>query len=81
MRVVLNDLGIFNCKMSNPTQFANYQYLVIPTQQINVNYPSLTQAEDGQPLPEGNEAEELSNIVQYIKNLKDPEKREEVNIH
>jgi len=25
----------------------NYQYLVYPSQQINANYPSLTQPEDG----------------------------------
>lgn len=58
----------------------NYQYLVYPTQQINMNYPSLTQPEEGQHPPEVNDTEELNNIVQYIKNLKDPEKREEVSL-
>lgn len=37
-----------------------------------MNYPSLTQPEDGQPRPEVPDSEELSNIVQYIKHLKDP---------
>ena len=50
----------------------NYQYLVYPNQQINANYPSLTQPEEGQPHHEVNDTEELNNIVQYIKNLKDP---------
>ena len=27
----------------------NYQYLVYPSQQINANYPSLTQPEEGAP--------------------------------
>lgn len=65
--------------MSNPGQYMNYQYLVYPSQQINMNYPSLTQPEEGQHPPEVNDTEELNNIVQYIKNLKDPEKREEVS--
>lgn len=29
--------------MSNP--YSNYQYLMYPSQQINANYPSLTQNE------------------------------------
>lgn len=64
--------------MSNPGQYMNYQYLIYPNQQINMNYPSLTQAEEGPPPPEASDREELANIVSYIKNLKDPEKREEV---
>lgn len=63
---------------SNPGQYMNYQYLVYPSQQINMNYPSLTQPEEGQSVPEVNDTEELNNIIQYIKHLKDPEKREEV---
>jgi hypothetical protein len=62
--------------MSNP--YANYQYLMYPNQQTNLNYPSLTHAEDTHPPPEANDQEELNNIVQYIKHLKDPLKREEV---
>jgi hypothetical protein len=58
----------------------NYQYLVYPNQQINANYPSLTQPEENSHHVEVNDTEELNNIVQYIKNLKDPEKREEVRI-
>lgn len=59
--------------MSNPGQYMNYQYLMYPTQQINMNYPSLTQPEEGQaPYQDLNDTEELNNIVQYIKNLKDP---------
>lgn len=50
----------------------NYQYLVYPSQQINMNYPSLTQPEEGQHPPEVNDTDELNNIVNYIKNLKDP---------
>jgi hypothetical protein len=46
----------------------------------NINYPSLTQAEESNTAAEVNNQEELSNIVQYIKNLKDPEKREEVSL-
>jgi hypothetical protein len=67
--------------MSNPGQYVNYQYLMYPNTQINMNYPSLTQAEDPSHVPETNDKEELNNIVQYIKNLKDPEKREEVLHH
>lgn len=59
--------------MSNP--YSNYQYLMYPNQQMNMNYPSLTQNEDPNPPLELNDQEELTNIVQYIKNLKDPEKR------
>lgn len=60
--------------MSNP--FTNYQYLMYPSQQINTNYPSLTQTQETTPPPEANDKEELASIVQYIKNLKDVEKRE-----
>jgi CCR4-NOT transcription complex subunit 9 len=52
-----------------------------PNQQNNLNYPSLTHNEDNNPPPEANDQEELNNIVQYIKNLKDPLKREEVTTH
>lgn len=65
--------------MTNPGQYMNYQYLMYPNTQINMNYPSLTQNEDPTHPPETNDKEELNNIVQYIKNLKDPEKREEVS--
>ena len=58
--------------MSNP--YANYQYLMYPNQQ-NLNYPSLTHNEDSSPVAGVNDQEELNNIVQYIKNLKDPQKR------
>jgi len=58
--------------MSNPGQYMNYQYLMYPNTQINMNYPSLTQVEDPTHVPEANDKEELNNIVQYIKNLKDP---------
>ena len=64
--------------MSNP--YSNYQYLMYPSQQINANYPSLTQNEEPAQKPEASGQEELTNIVQYIKNLKDPEKREEVTV-
>lgn len=57
--------------MSNQP-YMNYSYLVNPNQQLNANYPSLTQPEEGQPHVEVNDTEELNNIVQYIKNLKDP---------
>jgi len=49
----------------------NYQYLMYPNQQINMNYPSLTQADDTSHPVETNDKEELNNIVIYIKNLKD----------
>jgi hypothetical protein len=59
--------------MSNPGPYMNYQYLVYPNQQINANYPSLTQPEEGAVVHEvTNDTEELNNIVHYIKNLKDP---------
>jgi len=62
--------------MSNPGQFVNYQYLMYNTPQTNVAYPSLaTTQQEEQPPVEINNKEELNNIVQYIKNLKDPEKR------
>lgn len=63
--------------MSNP--YTYYQNLLYPPgQPISMNFPTLTQNEQN-PLPaEINDQEELNNIVQYIKNLKDPEKREEV---
>jgi len=57
--------------MNNPGQFMNYQYLMYPNQQINMNYPSLTQADDTSHPVETNDKEELNNIVIYIKNLKD----------
>ena len=57
--------------MSNQP-YMNYQYLVNNSQQLNVNYPSLTQPEEGQQHTEVNDTEELNHIVQYIKNLKDP---------
>lgn len=59
----------------------NYQYLMYPGQQMNANYPSLTQANEEQmpaTHPAVNDQEELANIITYIKHLKDPEKREEV---
>ena len=56
--------------------FTNYQYLMYPNQQVNSNYPSLTKSEEVNPSNHANDQEELKNIVQYIKNLKDPEKRE-----
>jgi hypothetical protein len=65
--------------MSNP--YANYQYLMYPNQQANLNYPSLTHSEDNTPPAEVNDQEELNNIVHYIKNLKDPQKREEVSLN
>jgi cytochrome c1 len=58
--------------------YSNYQYLMYPSQQVNANYPSLTQNDQPPPLPEPSDQEELAAIVQYIKQLKDPEKREEV---
>lgn len=59
------------------TPYTNYQYLMYPN---NANYPSLTQAEESNPAAEVNNQEELANIVQYIKNLKDADKREEVTL-
>jgi hypothetical protein len=44
--------------------------------QMNLTYPSLSSnPQDEQQPHEVNNQEELNNIVQYIKNLKDPEKR------
>lgn len=59
--------------MANP--FTNYQYLMYPNQQVNNNYPSLTKTEEINPSNHANDQEELKNIVQYIKNLKDLDKR------
>lgn len=56
---------------SNSGQY--YQYLMFNNPQANLNYPSLSsnsQEEAPSILP--NNQEELNNIVQYIKNLKDP---------
>lgn len=58
--------------------YSNYQYLMYPNQQVNLNYPSLTQNDDKLSSTELTDQEELTNIVQYIKNLKDHDKREEV---
>ncbi len=44
-------------------------------QQVNSNYPSLTRPEEVNPNTHSNDQEELKNIVQYIKNLKDLDKR------
>ena len=65
--------------MSNPGQFLNYQYLIYNNSQSG--YPSLSAnpQEEPQTSPLTNQ-EELNSIVQYIKNLKDPEKREEVRV-
>ena len=38
--------------MTSQGQYMNYQYLVYPSQQLNANYPSLTQPEEGQHQPE-----------------------------
>lgn len=45
------DLFIFDIitSMSNP--YANYQYLMYPNQQVNINYPSLTRNEENLPPP------------------------------
>lgn len=68
--------------MTTPGQYMNYQYLMYPNQQMNLNYPSLAiNPTEENPHIEVNDQEELNNIVQYIKNLKDPEKREEVIIY
>ena len=63
--------------MTNPSvPYLNYQYLMYSNPaQLNTGYPSLTQAEEGHTQSDINDKEELANIVQYIKNLKDPEKR------
>ena len=64
-------LGYIIIHMTN--QYGNYPpYLVYNNQQINMNYPSLTQNEENSVPAEVNDQEELSNIVQYIKHLKDP---------
>lgn len=55
--------------------FTNYQYLMYPNQQVNTNYPSLTKTEENNSNVHPNDQEELKNIVQYIKNLKDLDKR------
>jgi hypothetical protein len=56
--------------MANP--YSNYQYLGYPNQQVNINYPSLTQNQEPPSQPEASDQEELANIYQYIKSLKDP---------
>ena len=62
--------------MSNPGQYLNYQYLMYNNNQMNLGYPSLSTNPQDEPQPlEVNNQEELNNIVQYIKNLKEPEKR------
>ena len=43
--------------MSTQPQYLNYQYLVYPNQQLNANYPSLTQPEEGQPPLETNDTD------------------------
>ena len=42
--MVAYDYNRLYYKMSNP--YVNYQYLLYPNQQINMNYPSLTQQEE-----------------------------------
>jgi len=61
--------------MSNPGQYVNYQYLMYNNPQVNLTYPSLSSTTQEDPATLLHNQEELNNIVQYIKNLKDPEKR------
>lgn len=62
--------------MSNPGQYLNYQYLVYNNPQVNIAYPSLATNQPEEPRThEISNQDELNSIVQYIKNLKDPEKR------
>ena len=61
---------------SNQYMGMNYSYLYYPQQYQNP-YPSLNQSEDARD--QTNE-EELKSIMAYIKNLRDPEKREDVQI-
>jgi hypothetical protein len=55
-------------------QMFNCQYFLYPNQQMTNPYPSLTQSDES-TIAEVNDQEELKNIVHYIKNLRDTEKR------